>query len=118
MISFDQKSDMYRPSNRVMHIPQVDIVRTLDNFTVQDVIEKIQKVTKQKSLRISEFMRDYDPLRCGSITKSQFLSSLSMLKIYLSRKEAELLCEKYANPEKEGEVFWTKFFMRLSIDSV
>ena len=32
-----------------------------------------------------------------------------MLKIYLSRKEAELLCDKYANPEKEGEVLWTKF---------
>ena len=109
MIPFDQKTDTYRPANRVMHIPEVDIVRTLDNFTVQDVIEKIQKLTKQKSLRINEFMRDYDPLRSGSITRTQFLSSLSMLKIYLSRKEAELLCDKYANPEKENEVLWTKF---------
>ena len=109
MIPFDQKTDTYRPANRVMHIPEVDIVRTLDNFTVQDVIEKIQKLTKQKSLRINEFMRDYDPLRSGSITRTQFLSSLSMLKVYLSRKEAELLCDKYANPEKENEVLWTKF---------
>ena len=109
MIPFDQKTDSYRPANRMMHIPEVDIVRTLDNFTVQDVIEKIQKLTKQKSLRINEFMRDYDPLRSGSITRTQFLSSLSMLKIYLSRKEAELLCEKYTNPEKENEVLWTKF---------
>ena len=109
MIPFDQKTDSYRPANRVMHIPEVDIVRTLDNFTVQDVIEKIQKLTKQKSLRINEFMRDYDPLRSGSITRGQFLSSLSMLKIYLSRKEADLLCEKYTNPEKENEVLWTKF---------
>ena len=109
MIPFDQKTDTYRPANRIMHIPEVDIVRTLDNFTVQDVIEKIQKLTKQKSLRINEFMRDYDPLRSGSITRNQFLSSLSMLKIYLSRKEADLLCDKYANPEKENEVLWTKF---------
>jgi Ca2+-binding EF-hand superfamily protein len=109
MIPFDQKTDMYRPSNRVKNIQEVDIIRTLDNFTVQDVIEKIQKVVKQKSLRINEFMKDYDPLRSGSITRTQFLSSLSMLKLYLSRKEAELLCDKYANPEKEGEVLWTKF---------
>ena len=109
MIPFDQKTDMYRPSNRVKNIQEVDIIRTLDNFTVQDVVEKIQKVVKQKSLRINEFMKDYDPLRSGSITKYQFLSSLSMLKLYLSRKEAELLCDKYANPEKEGEVLWTKF---------
>ena len=32
-----------------------------------------------------------------------------MLKIYLSRKEAELLCDKYANPEKRNEALWTKF---------
>ena len=76
---------------------------------MEDVIEKIQKITKQKSLRISEFMRDYDPLRSGSITSSQFLSSLSMLKVYLSQKEAKMLIEKYANPDKEGEVLWTKF---------
>ena len=69
------------------------------NFTFDDIIEKIQKVTKQKSLRISEFMRDYDPLRSGSIKKHQFLSSLSKLKIYLSRKEAEMLCNKYENSE-------------------
>lgn len=42
MIPFDQKTDMYRPSNRVMKVQEVDIVKTLDNFTVQDVIENIQ----------------------------------------------------------------------------
>ena len=109
MIPFNQKTDMYRPSNRAKQIQEVDIIKTLDNFTVQDVVEKIQKIVKQKSLRINEFMKDYDPLRSGSITTFQFLSSLSMLKLYLSRKEAQLLCEKYANPEKEGEVLWTKF---------
>ena len=109
MIPFDQKTDMYRPSNRVKHVQEVDIIKTLDNFTVQDVVEKIQKIVKQKSLRINEFMKDYDPLRSGSITIPQFLSSLSMLKLYLSRKEAQLLCDKYGNPEKEGEVLWTKF---------
>ena len=109
MIPFDQKTDMYRPSNRAKIIQEVDIVKTLDNFTVQDVVEKIQKIVKQKSLRINEFMKDYDPLRSGSITIPQFLSALSMLKLYLSRKEAQLLCDKYGNPEKEGEVLWTKF---------
>ena len=67
-------------------VQEVDIIKTLENFTVQDVVEKIQKIVKQRSLRINEFMKDYDPLRSGSITKSQFLSSLSMLKLYLSRK--------------------------------
>ena len=113
MLPFDQKTDMYRPANRLVTYPQVDIVRTLknENPTTEDVIEKIQKITLQRSLRISEFMRDYDPLRSGSITKTQFLESLSMLHLYLSREEAELLCEKYANltPGRENEILWTKF---------
>ena len=50
MIPFDQKTDSYRPANRVMHIPEVDIVRTLDNFTVQDVIEN-PETNKAKVLK-------------------------------------------------------------------
>ena len=30
MITFNQKTDSYRPKNRVKEIPQVDIVKTLD----------------------------------------------------------------------------------------
>ena len=52
MIPFDQKTDMYRPSNRVKTVQEVDIIKTLENFTVQDVVEKIQKIVKQRSLRI------------------------------------------------------------------
>lgn len=54
-------------------------------------------------------MRDFDKLRSGSITETQFLSCLSMMKIYLTRKESEMLIGKYANPDKEREVMWRKF---------
>ena len=36
-----KKTDSYRPTNHGMHILVVDIMRILDNFTVQDVTEKI-----------------------------------------------------------------------------
>jgi hypothetical protein len=64
---------------------------------------------KQKNMRVSEFMRDFDKLRSGSITETQFLSCLSMMKIYLSHKESQLLTEKYRNPEKEKEILWRDF---------
>jgi Ca2+-binding EF-hand superfamily protein len=76
---------------------------------VDDVIEKIQKICKQKNTRISEFMRSYDKLRHGNITSNQFLESLSMSKIYLSQKEADMLITKYHNSEKQGFVNWRKF---------
>jgi len=43
MITFNQKTDSYRPRNRVKEIPEVDIVKTLEQFTIEDIIEKIQK---------------------------------------------------------------------------
>jgi hypothetical protein len=109
MITFNQKTDSYRPKNRVKEIPEVDIVKTLETFTLDDVIEKIQKLVKQKNIRVSEFMRDYDKLRSGSITEKQFFSSLSMMKIFLTKKEFELLNEKYRNADKEGEVLYKQF---------
>ncbi len=30
MISFDQDTDNFRPKNRVIHYPEVDIVKTLE----------------------------------------------------------------------------------------
>jgi hypothetical protein len=76
---------------------------------LDDVIEKIQKITKQKNIRVGEFMRDFDKLRSGSITSNQFLSCLSMMKIYLTNLESEMLVNKYRNPEKEKEVMWRQF---------
>jgi hypothetical protein len=54
-------------------------------------------------------MRDFDRLRSGSITETQFLSCLSMSKLFFTREEAKLLVEKYRNPDKPKEVFWRKF---------
>jgi len=109
MITFNQKTDSYRPLNRIKNIPQVDIVKTLETFTIDDVIEKIQKLVKQKNMRVSEFMRDFDKLRKGSITETQFLSCLSMMKIYLTLAESQLLIEKYHNPLQGNEILWKQF---------
>lgn len=54
-------------------------------------------------------MRDFDKLRSGGITNTQFLSSLSMLKIFLTIKESELLTERYRHPEKKNFVLWKEF---------
>lgn len=54
-------------------------------------------------------MRDFDKLRSGTITNHQFLSCLSMIKIFLTQKESELLIEKYKSTEKENFVMWKVF---------
>jgi len=64
---------------------------------------------KQKNIRVAEFMRDFDKHRSGSISETQFFTCLSMLKIFLSREESDLISEKYSNPEKPKEVLWRVF---------
>lgn len=54
-------------------------------------------------------MRDFDKLRSGTITTTQFLSCLSMLKIFLTHKESELLIQKYICTNKERFVLWKDF---------
>lgn len=54
-------------------------------------------------------MRDFDKLRSGTITNTQFLSCLSMIKIFLTQKEAEFLIEKYKCPYKNNYVMWKNF---------
>lgn len=54
-------------------------------------------------------MRDCDKHRNGSISSTQFVSCLAMLKLFLSREESNLLTSYYKNPEKPNEVFWKVF---------
>jgi len=54
-------------------------------------------------------MHDFDRLRSGSITETQFLSCLSMSKLLFSKEEAKLLVDQFRNPNKPKEVLWRKF---------
>ena len=53
-------------------------------FQQQDlnaIIQRIQVYTNERRIRIAEFLKDFDRLRCGSITRSQFRIGMNMTKI-------------------------------------
>ena len=62
-----------------------------------------------------EYFQDFDGLRSGSISKSQFrrgLSSLGLSKLGhhdLIDPQFAVLCKYYENPKAEDKVLWTKF---------
>ena len=62
-----------------------------------------------------EYFQDYDPLRSGSISKSQFRRGLSQLGLSklgqhdLLDPQYQVLIDYYQNPVKEDQVLWTKF---------
>jgi hypothetical protein len=57
-------------------------------------------------MRISDFLRDFDKLRSGTITITQLRKGLTMCKIPLSDTEFNHLLQKFSSNEKPGFVRW------------
>jgi len=60
-----------------------------------DVEQRLQALVVMKRVRIEEFFFDFDKLRKGKVSKTQFESILSMLNIHLTFEEQDSLFQKY-----------------------
>ncbi len=62
-----------------------------------------------------EYFQDFDSLRSGSITESQFRRCLSDMgfsaigKHNLSNSQFQMLADAYRNPAHPDKVLWTQF---------
>lgn len=72
-------------------VSKAEIVRNTP-FDVEDVIARIRSSCSQQRIRIGEFFRDFDRLRSGYITASQFRIGLNMAKLPISALEFTHLC--------------------------
>ena len=85
------------------------------DLTLDDLLARIRHHALVNRLRVIEFFQDYDPLRSGSITKSQFRRCLSDFGISalgqhnLSNSQFEQLARYYADPQADDKVVWTRF---------
>lgn len=79
------------------------------------IMDRIRHHVLTNRRRVCEFFQDFDPLRSGSITKSQFRRGLSDLglsalgQLNLSEREFEHLRSYYENPIMTDKVLWTRF---------
>lgn len=80
----------------------------LDPEDLDDVLSRIRKECSEKRIRLQEFFRDFDRLRSGNITPSQFRIGINMAKIDLSQVEYDLLCEQYKS-DKVNMMKWKEF---------
>ena len=79
---------------------------------LEDVLALIRKKVKESRVRLKEFLRDFDKLRSGSITISQFRIGLNMGKLDLSNAEFGLVCESFAS-DIPGKVKWQEFVDKI-----
>lgn len=74
---------------------------------VADLISKLQAKVKEFRIRVREFLRDFDLLRRGSITQTQFRSGLNIAKIPLSDDEFNLLVQEFKIGD--NHIDWRRF---------
>lgn len=65
----------------------------------RSVQERVRALVVMHRLRIEEYFRDFDKLRKGRVTRTQFESVLSALKVSLSKQELDALFAQFATEE-------------------
>lgn len=81
----------------------------------EELMSRLKHIVLVNRLKVCPYFKDFDPLRCGSITKDQFRRGLSMLGFSkigfydLTNGEFQLLCDQYQNPKYKNKILWTEF---------
>ncbi|XP_073251609.1 uncharacterized protein [Porites lutea] len=86
--------------------------RPLDLSSVdrQELIDRVKHYVLVNRLRVEEYFQDFDPLRHGSISRSQFRRCLSSMgQPNLTDEQFEVLAQYYKDPKILGNVMWTRF---------
>lgn len=73
---------------------------------LEDLLAKIRRKAKQHRIRLHEFLRDFDKLRSGGITLTQFRLGCDMAGLQLSDHEFQLLITNFPFEAKENYVRW------------
>lgn len=59
-------------------------IRSESADDLTDLLSRLRRLIREKRIRVSEFMRDFDKLRHGNITKDQFRLAMNMAQLPLS----------------------------------
>ncbi|XP_063445753.1 uncharacterized protein LOC134725669 [Mytilus trossulus] len=90
-------------------------LQSISNVSFEDLMSRIRHIVLTSRLRVNEFFQDYDPLRSGSISKTQFRRGLGLLGLSklgthdLTDGHYNVLIDAYQSPDKEDQVLWTRF---------
>lgn len=79
-----------------------------------DVEDRLRAKVVENRVRIEEFFRDFDKLRKGRVTRSQFKSILSQLNFNLTDDEFESLADKYSTTDPERFFRYVDFVANIN----
>lgn len=97
----------YFPKSQPTTVARKEIVSNNPD-DIEDILARIRAECKERRIRLSEFMRDFDRLRSGDITIDQFRIALNMGSLHFSQKEFDLLISTFPG-KKPSSVAWRDF---------
>jgi len=74
--------------------------KSLKGQSVDDLLDAIRSISFRKRIRINEFFLDFDKLRSGFVSISQFRRCLSMFGMDMNDTEFERLIAAYVDSNK------------------
>lgn len=107
-LAFEYAESFKNPDNRQQTFSKTFILNDTPN-DLEDVLAKLRKKAKQNRIRVSEFLKDFDKLRSGSITINKFRMGLNMASLPLSDQEFNLIVQNFRAYDKEDYVRWKDF---------
>jgi hypothetical protein len=76
---------------------------------LNDLLARLRRLVKERRIRVAEFMKDFDKLRHGNITRQQLRLALNMAQLPLSDVEFNAVSEGFACEGKPTHVNWKDF---------
>lgn len=110
-----EPTTMKAPSDSGYASPELLTFTQPADISLDDLLARIRHHILTNRLRVCEYFQDFDPLRSGSIPKSQFRRGLSDLGLSalglhnLSENQYKLLCTTYQDPKMADKVLWRQF---------
>jgi len=85
-----------------------------------EVIYCIQNYVYTNRIRISEFLKGFDHLNTGTITKNQFERALASIGVgrYLNQRDIERLCKRYEDPIDYNRIKWREFECEIDTGNI
>ncbi|CAF1138992.1 unnamed protein product [Adineta steineri] len=96
--------------NNMEQTPFIGIEEKPEQRSIQEILDKIRIATFKYGVRISDFFKDYDKLRSGIMTETQFESALSLSiqkQAFLNMNDIKKIAEYYRRPD--GRVYYKEF---------
>ncbi|KAJ3122662.1 hypothetical protein HK101_006549, partial [Irineochytrium annulatum] len=80
-----------------------------EGVDVEAVMSRIRTKARTERIRVIDFMRDFDALRCGRITRNHFRRALKVLYLELTEDQLAALETTYENPHDRASIDYVRF---------